>query len=70
MLNVALQIVEKVLLRVSPTKGVVRFNIKGKLSPTYIGPFMIVARVGKLAYRLDLPESMKGMLNMFHISMS
>jgi transcription elongation GreA/GreB family factor len=40
-----------VLLRVSPTKGVVRFGTKGKLSPRYIGPFLIKERVGKLAYR-------------------
>jgi hypothetical protein len=44
--NVEFQVGEEVLLRVSPTKGVIRFNIKGKLSPRYIGPFMIVARVG------------------------
>ena len=40
----------EVLLRVSPTKGVVRFGTKGKLSPRFIGPFMIKERVGKLAY--------------------
>jgi hypothetical protein len=67
--NVEFQVGEEVLLRVSPTKGVIRFNIKGKLSPRYIGPFMIVARVGKLAYRLELPESMKGVHNVFHVSM-
>jgi ribosomal protein L21E len=63
------QVGDEVLLRVSPSKGVVRFNIKGKLSPRYIGPFKIVARVGKLAYRLELPESMKGVHNVFYISM-
>jgi hypothetical protein len=47
----------------------VRFNIKGKLSPQYIGPFKILARVGKLAYRLELPESMKGVHNVFYVSM-
>ena len=56
-------------MTVSPAKVVVGFNIKGKLSPRYIGPFMIVARVGKLAYRLELPESMKGVHNVFHVSM-
>lgn len=67
--NVEFQVGEEVLLRVSPTKGVIRFNIKGKLSPRYIGPFMIVERVGKLAYRLELPETMKGVHNVFHVSM-
>lgn len=60
---------DQVLLKVSPTKGVVRFGTKGKLSPRYIGPFSIVERVGILAYRLELPESMKGVHDVFHISM-
>ncbi|WVZ96328.1 hypothetical protein U9M48_041983 [Paspalum notatum var. saurae] len=63
------QVGDQVLLRVSPTKGIVRFGTKGKLSPRYIGPFLIIARVGKLAYRLELPESMKGVHNVFHVSM-
>ena len=60
---------DQVLLKVSPTKGVVRFGTKGKLSSRYIGPFPIVARIGRLAYRLDLPDSMKGVHNVFHVSM-
>jgi ribosomal protein L21E len=60
---------DQVLLKVSPTKGVVRFGMKGKLNPRYIGPFSIVERVGILAYRLELPESMKGVHDVFHISM-
>jgi hypothetical protein len=67
--NVEFQVGEEVLLRVSPTKGVIRFNIKGKLTPRYIGPFMIVARVRKLAYQLELPESIKGVHNVFCVSM-
>jgi hypothetical protein len=63
------QIGDHVLLRVSPTKGVVRFGTKGKLSPRYIGPFLITARIGKLAYRLELPQSMSGVHNVFHVSM-
>ena len=60
---------DQVLLRVSPTKGIVRFGTTGKLSPRYIGPFDIIARVGSLAYRLKLPESMSGVHNVFHVSM-
>ena len=60
---------DQVLLKVSPTKGVVRFGTNGKLSLRYIGPFPIVARIGRLAYRLDLPDSMKGVHNVFHVSM-
>jgi hypothetical protein len=59
----------EVLLKVSPTKGIVRFGIKGKLSPRYIGPYLITARVGSLAYRLQLPESMAGVHPVFHVSM-
>jgi len=60
---------DEVLLRVSPTKGVVRFGTKRKLSPRFIGPFKIKERVGKLAYRLELPESMRGVHDVFHVSM-
>jgi hypothetical protein len=60
---------DEVLLKVSPTKGIVRFGIKGKLSPRYIGPYLITARVSSLAYRLQLPESMAGVHPVFHVSM-
>jgi hypothetical protein len=60
---------DQVLLRVSPTKGVVQFGVSGKLSPRYIGSFTILARVGSLAYCLQLPESMVGVHPVFHVSM-
>jgi hypothetical protein len=60
---------DEVLLKVSRTKGIVRFGIKGKLSPRYIGPYLITARVGSLTYRLQLPESMAGVHPVFHVSM-
>ncbi|GKD66356.1 putative reverse transcriptase domain-containing protein [Tanacetum coccineum] len=47
---------DKVLLRVSPWKGVVRFGKRSTLSPRYVGPFEIVERVGPVAYRLRLQE--------------
>ena len=53
----------------SSTKGVVHFGTRGKLSTRYIGPYMITARVGALAYHLHLPESMSGVHPVFHISM-
>ncbi|KAJ0441898.1 putative nucleotidyltransferase, Ribonuclease H [Helianthus annuus] len=58
---------EKVLLKVSPWKGVMRFGKKGKLSPRYIGPFEVIKRVGSVAYKLNLPEGLKGIHNVFHI---
>ena len=53
----------------SPTKGVVHFGTREKVSLRYIGPYMITARVGALAYRLQLPESMSGVHPVFHVPM-
>ncbi|GJT96764.1 putative reverse transcriptase domain-containing protein, partial [Tanacetum coccineum] len=47
---------EHVLLKVSPWKGVVRFEKKGKLAPRFVGPFEIIERIGPVVYRLELPE--------------
>ncbi|GJZ27244.1 putative reverse transcriptase domain-containing protein [Tanacetum coccineum] len=47
---------DKVMLKVSPWKGVIRFGKRGKLNPRYIGPFKIIAKVRTIAYRLELPE--------------
>ena len=60
---------EKVFLKVSPMRGVMRFGKKGKLSPRYVGPFEILERVGKAAYRLALPPSMSNLHDVFHVSM-
>jgi hypothetical protein len=45
-----------------------RFGIKGKLAPRYIGPFLVLARLGNMAYRLELPLALVGVHNAFHIS--
>ncbi|GJZ10900.1 putative reverse transcriptase domain-containing protein [Tanacetum coccineum] len=52
------QVGDKVMLKVSPWKGVIRFGKRGKLNPRYIGPFKIIAKVGTVAYRLELPEQL------------
>ena len=67
--NVEFKEGEKVYLRVSPTKGVYRFGIRGKLSPRFIGPFEILEKVGKVSYRLALPPVLSGVHNVFHVSM-
>ena len=56
-------------LKLSPWKGLVCFGKRGKLSPRYIGPFEIIERIGLVAYRLDLPEELSRVHNVFHISM-
>ncbi|XP_077251911.1 uncharacterized protein LOC143891157 [Tasmannia lanceolata] len=63
------QVVDKVLLKVSHTRGVMRFGIHGKLSPRYIGPFEILEKVGVVAYRLASPPSLASVHNVFHVSM-
>ncbi|KAJ9548193.1 hypothetical protein OSB04_020736 [Centaurea solstitialis] len=57
-----------VLLKVSPWKGVIRFRKRGKLGPRFIGPYKIIARVGKVAYRLELPDELRVIHNTFHVS--
>jgi hypothetical protein len=59
---------DHVYLKVSPTKGVQRFGIKGKLAPRYIGPYEIKASCGPVAYQLELPPHMSAVHNVFHVS--
>ncbi|GJY73648.1 putative reverse transcriptase domain-containing protein [Tanacetum coccineum] len=58
----------KVMLKVSPWKGVIHFSKRGKLNPRYIGPFKILAKVGTIAYRLELPEQLSRVQSTFHFS--
>jgi hypothetical protein len=57
-----------VYLKVSPTKGVQRFGIKGKLAPRYIGPYEIIEACGPVAYKLKLAPKMSVIHNVFHVS--
>nr|GEZ66380.1 retrotransposon protein, putative, Ty3-gypsy subclass [Tanacetum cinerariifolium] len=59
---------DRVLLKVSPWKGVVRFGKKGKLAPQYVGPFEIVERVGQVAYWLKLPQELSCIHDTFYMS--
>ncbi|WOG86435.1 hypothetical protein DCAR_0205639 [Daucus carota subsp. sativus] len=63
------QVGDKVFLKVSPWKGVMRFSNKGKLSPRYIGPYEIIEKIGPLAYRLALPPELSQIHDVFHVSM-
>ncbi|XP_055960623.1 uncharacterized protein LOC126668412 [Mercurialis annua] len=67
--DIEFQVGDFVFLRVSPMKGVVRFGVKGKLAPRYIGPYEISERIGAVAYRLVLPPDMSLVHPVFHVSM-
>ncbi|XP_069150110.1 uncharacterized protein [Solanum lycopersicum] len=60
---------DRVFLRVSPMKGVMRFGRRGKLSPRYIGPFEILRTVGEVTYELALPPAFSAIHPVFHVSM-
>ncbi|GJV93219.1 hypothetical protein Tco_1541032 [Tanacetum coccineum] len=62
------QVEDKVMLKVSPWKGVVRFGKRGKLNPRYVGPFKVLEKVGEVAYKLELPEELSRVHNTFHVS--
>ncbi|GKB86240.1 putative reverse transcriptase domain-containing protein, partial [Tanacetum coccineum] len=62
------QIGDRVMLKVSPRKGVIRFEKRGKLNSRYIGPFKILKRVCPVAYKLELPEELSNIYNTFYVS--
>ncbi|XP_038889217.1 uncharacterized protein LOC120079104 [Benincasa hispida] len=60
---------DKVFLKVTPIKGVLRYGRKEKLSLRFIGPFEVLERIGLVAYRLAFPPSLSSVHNVFHVSM-
>ncbi|GJW04639.1 hypothetical protein Tco_1563495 [Tanacetum coccineum] len=62
------QVGDKVMLKVSPWKRVVRFGKRGKLNPRYVGPFKVLKKVGVVAYKLELPQELSRVHNTFHVS--
>ncbi|KAD0111625.1 hypothetical protein E3N88_44775 [Mikania micrantha] len=62
------QVGDRVMLKVSPWKGIFRFGKRGKLSPRFVGPFKILERIGPVAYRLELPLELSNIHDVFHVS--
>ncbi|GKC57639.1 putative reverse transcriptase domain-containing protein [Tanacetum coccineum] len=59
---------DRVMLKVSPQKGVIRFGKRGKLNPRYIRPFKILEQIGLVAYKLELPKELSSVHSTFHDS--
>ncbi|GKG31784.1 hypothetical protein Tco_0426734, partial [Tanacetum coccineum] len=62
------QVGDKVMLKVSPWKGVVHFGKRGKLNPRYVVPFKVLEKVGSVAYKLELTQELSRVHNTFHVS--
>ncbi|GJS37851.1 integrase, catalytic region, zinc finger, CCHC-type containing protein [Tanacetum coccineum] len=62
------QVGDKVMLKVLPWKGVIRFGKRGKLNPRYVGPFKVLEKVGSVAYKVELPQELSRVHNTFHVS--
>ncbi|GJS29956.1 putative reverse transcriptase domain-containing protein [Tanacetum coccineum] len=62
------EVEDRVLLKVSPWKGMICFGIKGKLTPRYVGPFECLEKIGPVVYRLRLPEELSSVHDTFHVS--
>ncbi|GJX61744.1 hypothetical protein Tco_0294644 [Tanacetum coccineum] len=62
------QVGDRVMLKVSPWKGVVRFGKREKLNPIYVGPFKVLEKIRTVAYKLELPRELSRVHNTFHVS--
>ncbi|WVZ76239.1 hypothetical protein U9M48_024228 [Paspalum notatum var. saurae] len=67
MRDLSFKVDDHVYLKLSPMRGIRRFNMKGKLAPRYIGPFQIPKKKGEVAYRQELPSSLSGVHDVFHV---
>ncbi|GJY60379.1 hypothetical protein Tco_0461036 [Tanacetum coccineum] len=62
------QVGDKVMLKVLPWKGVVRFGKQWNLKPRYVGPFKVLEKVRSVSYKIELPEELSRVYNTFHVS--
>jgi hypothetical protein len=66
--DISFEVGEHVNLKVSPLQGTKRFHVKGKLSPRYVSSYSIVKRIGKVAYKLELPPELTRVHPVFHVT--
>jgi hypothetical protein len=66
--ELSFQVGDFVYLKVSPMRGLRRFNVRGKLAPRFIGPFKILEKRGEVAYQLELPPQLSDVNDVFHVS--
>ena len=66
--EVVYEIGDGACLRVFPLRGVKLFGVKGKLAPRIVGPYRVLERMGEVAYKLELPEGLSGVHDVFHVS--
>jgi hypothetical protein len=66
--EVTYKVGDRAYLCVSPLRGIKRFGVKGKLAPRFIGPYRVLERRGEVAYKLELPEGLSGVHDVFHVS--
>ena len=66
--EVVYEIGDRACPRVFPLRGVKLFGVKGKLAPRFVGPYRVLERMGEVAYKLELPEELSGVHDVFHVS--
>ncbi|XP_062227414.1 uncharacterized protein LOC133925534 [Phragmites australis] len=66
--DLTFEVGDYVYLKVSPIRGTRKFQIHGKLSPRYVGPYQILEKIVSVAYKIALPEEMSDVHNVFHVS--
>ena len=66
--EVVYEIGDRSCLRVSPLRGIKRFGVKGKLAPRFVGPYRVLERMGKVANKLESPEGLSRIHDVFHVS--
>ena len=65
--EVVYEIGDRACLRVSPLRGVKRSGVNGKLAPRFVGPYRVLERMGEVANKLESPEGLSGVHDVFHV---